>query len=161
VAHKDKTLTQHVSGKYSKERVNVMQQMVMVNSRPQDAYRKQDIMTANSIDLIVMLYDALKKNIILGKRGILKHDVQFAHKHLIRAQEILSELINSLDMSYPISDELMALYEFALSNIEDANMHKHEEPLVLVIEIVDSLREAWKEISASNKGARYLQEVQA
>ncbi|MCL2392045.1 MAG: flagellar export chaperone FliS [Oscillospiraceae bacterium] len=138
-----------------------MQQMVMVNSRPQDAYRKQDIMTANSIDLIVMLYDALKKNIILGKRGILKHDVQFAHKHLIRAQEILSELINSLDMSYPISDELMALYEFALSNIEDANMHKHEEPLVLVIEIVDSLREAWKEISASNKGARYLQEVQA
>jgi len=138
-----------------------MQQMVMINARPQDAYRRQNIMTANSVDLIVMLYDALKKNIILGRRGIQKRDVMLAHKHLVRAQEILSELINSLDMTYPISDELMALYEFALANIEDANLRKDEAPLEPVVEMVDSLREAWKEISASNQGAMYAREVQA
>ena len=138
-----------------------MQQMVMINARPQDAYRRQDIMTASSVDLIVMLYDALKKNIILGKRGIAKKDIKIAHKHLLKAQEIVSELINCLDMNYPISDELLNLYEFALRNMEEANIHKDEAPLEPVIEMVDSLREAWKEISATNRGTMYLQEVQA
>ena len=80
-----------------------MQQMVMLNRRPQDAYRKQDVMTASSVDLIVMLYDALKKNIVLGRRGIMGRNVQAAHNHLIKAQEIVTELVNSLDMSYDIS----------------------------------------------------------
>ena len=137
------------------------QQMVMINTRPQDAYRKQDVMTANPMELIVMLFDALKKNILLGKRGIQKHDVMLAHKHLLKAQEILSELINSLDMNYPISDELLALYEYVLSSIQDANIKKDIEPLEVVIPIVDDLRETWKQVSASNKGAMYMQEVQA
>jgi len=138
-----------------------MQQMVMINSRPQDAYRKQDILTANSVDLVVMLYDALKKNIILGRRGIQKQDVAAAHKHLVKAQEILSELINCLDMNIPISDELMSLYEYALENLAEANIRKDAAPLEPVIEMVDSLREAWKEVSKANQGAMYMQEVQA
>ena len=137
-----------------------MQQMVLINTRPQDAYRRQDIMTASSIDLIVMLYDALKKNIVLGKRGIAKKDIQITHKHLVKAQEIVSELINCLDMNYQISEDLLALYEFAIRNIEEANIRKDEATLEPVIEMVDSLREAWKEISATNKGSVYLQEVQ-
>ena len=138
-----------------------MQQMVMINARPQDAYRRQDIMTASSVDLIIMLYDALKKNIVLGRRAINKNDVQNSHKHLIKAQEIVSELINCLDMNYPISEELLAIYDFILRNIEDANIRKEEAPLEPLLEMIDSLREAWKEISATNRGSTYLQEVQA
>ena len=138
-----------------------MQQMVMLNTRPQDAYRKQDVMTAGPVDLIVMLYDALKKNIVLGKRGIIKKDVPGAHKHLMKAQMILTELINSLDMSYEISGELLELYEFALRSIADANLHKDLEPLDPIIEMVDSIREAWKEISANNRGQMRLGEERA
>ena len=138
-----------------------MQQMVMINTRPQDAYRKQDVLTAGPVDLIVMLYDALKKNIILGKRGIVKKDVPGAHKCLIKAQMILTELINSLDMSYEISGELLDLYEFALKSIADANMQKNAEPLDPIIEMVDSIREAWKEISSMNRGQIQLGEERA
>ena len=138
-----------------------MQQMVTINARPQDAYRRQDIMTASSVDLIIMLYDALKKNLVLGRRGIVKKDLQITHKQLVKAQEIVSELINCLDMNYQISEELLALYGFALRNIEEANVHKDEAPLEPVIAMIDSLREAWKEISATNRGAIYKQEVQA
>ena len=139
----------------------IVQQMVTINTRPQDAYRKQDIMTASSVDLIIMLYDALKKNIILGRRGMVKKDVEGSHKSLIKAQEIVSELINCLDMSYQISEELLAIYEFILRNVEEANIRKDEAPLIPVLEIIDSLRDAWKEISATNKGSMYLHEVQA
>jgi len=135
--------------------------MVMINTRPQDAYRKQDVLTAGPIDLIVMLYDALKKNIILGKRGIAKSDVAGAHKHLIKAQMIVTELINSLDMNYEISGELLELYEFALRGLADANMHKTTEPLDPIIEMVDSIRDAWKEISGMNRGQIQLGEERA
>jgi len=138
-----------------------MQQMVMINSRPQDAYRRQDVLTAGPVDLIVMLYDALKKNIVLGKRGIMKKDIPGAHKHLIKAQMILTELINSLDMNYQISEELLDLYEFALRSLTEANLHKNVEPLDPVIEMVDSIRDAWKEISAANRGSMKLGEERA
>ena len=139
----------------------MQQQMVMINSRPQDAYRKQDVLTAGPVDLIVMLYDALKKNIVLGRRGIEKNDVQGAHKHLIKAQMIVTELINSLDMNYQLSEELLELYEFALKSIADANMHKDTEPLDPVIEMVDSIRAAWKEVSTMNRGQMELGEIRA
>jgi len=135
--------------------------MVMINTRPQDAYRKQDVLTAGPVDLIVMLYDALKKNIVLGKRSIIKKDVPNAHKSLMKAQMILTELINSLDMNYQISEELLELYEFALKSIADANMQKDAEPLDPIIEMVDSIREAWKEISGMNRGQIQLGEERA
>jgi len=138
-----------------------MQQMVMINSRPQDAYRRQDVLTAGPVDLIVMLYDGLKKNIVLGKRGIEKSDIPGAHKYLIKAQMILTELINSLDMSYDISNELLELYDFALRGLADANMHKTTEPLDPIIEMVDSIREAWKEISTQSRGQVQLGEERA
>ena len=138
-----------------------MQQMVTLNSRPQDAYRRQDVMTASSTDLIVMLYDALKKNMIQGRRGIAQKNIPAAHKHLIKAQEIVTELVNSLDMNYQIAEELLSIYEFILSSLEDANLQKDPAILEPVIEIVDSLRSAWAEISSSNKGSLYVSEGQA
>ena len=139
----------------------MQQQMVMINTRPQDAYRRQDVLTAGPVDLIVMLYDGLKKNIVLGKRGIMKNDIQGSHKYLMKAQMILTELINSLDMNYEISNELLELYEFALRGLTDANMHKDIEPLDPIVEMVDSLREAWKQISSNNRGQIQLGEERA
>ena len=135
-----------------------MQQTISFKSRPQDAYRKQDIMTASPIDLIVMLYDALKRNIVMGRRGIVNRNVPFAHKHLMKAQDVVTELVNSLDMNYEISEELLAIYEFALTTLGDANLQKDAELLDPLIEIIDDLRSAWYEISVSSKGSLYVSE---
>jgi flagellar protein FliS len=135
-----------------------MQQIVTINSRPQDAYRRQDVLTASSGDLIVMLYDALKKNIVLGQRSIDKGDIIGAHRHLMKAQDIVSELINSLDMNYQISEELLTMYEFMLRKLQEANIRKDAEPLIPVIEMVDIIRGTWKEICVTNKGTTNLSE---
>ena len=135
-----------------------MRETISINSRPQDAYRQQDVLTANPIDVIVMLYDALKKNILVGRKKIVKNDVQSAHDHLMKAQQIVVELVNSLDMSYEISANLLDLYEFMLRTLEDANMKKDDKALEPLLEIVSELREAWNEISVSNKGSLYIQE---
>ena len=140
---------------------DIMQQSALLQTRPQDAYKRQDILTANSIDLVVMLYDALKKNLILGKRKIAKNDIERAHNHLMKAQEIVSALINSLDMNYEISEDLFAIYEFILSSAEEANRKKDAAPIEPLIEIVEELRSAWDEIRMSVKGSMYMSEEQA
>jgi flagellar protein FliS len=138
-----------------------MQQMIMINTRPQDAYRKQDIMTATPVELIVMLYDALKRNIVMGKRSIEKKNIQNAHKHLMKAQDIVSELINSLDMSYEVSEGLLSLYEYLLRNLQQANIRKDIEPLEPLMDIVEDLRSAWHQVNQTNKGSLYQNEVQS
>ena len=137
-----------------------MQQVVMLNTRPADVYRKQDIMTASSVDLIIMLYDALRKNIALGRKRINNKNVPAAHEALMKAQDIVQELINCLDMNYEIAEELLSIYEFILSNLGDANLQKNAEMLEPVLEMVDSLRSAWQEISSQSKGSLYMSEGQ-
>jgi len=138
-----------------------MQQMIMLNTRPQDAYKKQDVLTASPIDLIIMLYDALKKNLLLGKRCIEKKDIPGAHKYLMKAQLIITELINSLDMNYEIADELLELYEYSLRTLQEANLKKNSELIDPVMAIVDEIRSAWKEIGSTNKGTMKLGEERA
>ena len=138
-----------------------MQQMVMIDSHPQDAYRKQDVLTAGSVDLIVMLYDALKKNLVLGKRAIMKSDAPGAHKHLMKAQEIVSALIGSLDMNYQIAEDLLAIYEFILNSTEESNIHKDAAILDPLIEIVDDLRSAWDQIRGTSRTGMQLSEGHA
>ena len=138
-----------------------MQQMVILNSNPRDEYRKQDVLTASSGDLIIMLYDALKKNVIIGRRCIEKKDIIGAHTHLIKAQDIVTELISCLDMNYHISEEMLSIYEFILRQLRDANIHKDKEPLAAVSEMVDSIRDAWKEVCSTNRGMMHFSEEQA
>jgi flagellar protein FliS len=137
----------------------LQQRTIMINNRPTDAYRKQSALTATGVDLIVMLYDALKKNIILARRGIEKKNVTDSHNHLMKAQLIVTELINCLDMSYPISSELLALYDFMLENLKNANLRKEAEPLEPVLEMVNDLRAAWFEVSQGSRGSVELEEV--
>ena len=125
----------------------------LASTHPQDAYRRQDILTANSTELIVMLYDALKKNIVLGRRAIQSNNNEKAHNGLIKAQTIVTELITSLDMNYPISEEMLAIYEFMNRTLGEANVSKNADNLEPLLEIVDSLREAWQEVSRQNKGS--------
>jgi len=106
-----------------------------------------------------MLYDALKKNLILGKRGITKQDIDNAHRHLMKAQEIVTALIGSLDMNYQISEDLLALYDFIIRSTEEANVHKDAAAIEPLIEIVEELRSAWDEIRSAGKGLSCLPDL--
>lgn len=131
-----------------------MQPFSMVNAG--DVYKKQSILTANPAELIVLLYDGLKKNLLLAKRHIDKNNPSLAHECLMKAQAIVEELINCLDMNISISDELLPLYEFMLYTMTQVNLKKDSSLIPPIVEIVSDLEEAWETISASNKGVLSL-----
>ncbi|MDR0446655.1 MAG: flagellar export chaperone FliS [Oscillospiraceae bacterium] len=123
-----------------------------MSNNPQDLYRRQHVLTASPVELIVLLYDGLKKNIVRAERASEKGDVEKAHTCFIKAQNIISELMNSLDMSVPISDDLLRLYEFILHELIDANVKKDMSKIPDILGIVDELRSAWQEIADSQVG---------
>ncbi|MDR2421220.1 MAG: flagellar export chaperone FliS [Oscillospiraceae bacterium] len=127
--------------------------MAAMSNNPQELYKQQRILTASPVELIVLLYEGLKKNIVLASRAVEKNDAAKAHESFIKAQNIVSELMNSLDMSVPISEELLRLYEFILHELIEANVKKDVSVIPGIIEIVDELCSAWQEIAYSDAGS--------
>ena len=127
-----------------------MQPLNVINAG--DVYRKQSILTANPAELIVLLYDGLKKNLLLAKRHIDRRNAFAAHECLMKGQAIVEELINCLDMNIQLSEDLLALYEFMLHEMAEANLKKDSSFIPPVVDIVTELEEAWEAIAASNKG---------
>jgi flagellar protein FliS len=135
-----------------------MQQVMM--SSAQDVYRKRAIMTASPAELIVMLYEALKKNMLMAGRAIDKHDAPAAHEKLIKSQAIVNELISSLDMRVvPLSENLLSVYEYMLYAMEETNLKKDKALIAPVVEMIDDLKSAWETVSEMQHGSLALGEA--
>lgn len=115
-------------------------------------YQNDSVMTASPMDLVVMLYDALIKQIKLSDIFLENREYEKVNQRLSRAEDIVSELLCSLDLSYPISEELMKLYDFMLQELIQINLQKDRSRISPLLEIVESLREAW--VSVRNGSAR-------
>lgn len=124
----------------------------MSNAALLNKYQSDSVMTASPMELIVMLYEGLIKQMRLSDIFLEENDYERANHHLLRAQDIVSELLRSLDLSYPISNNLMQLYTFMLEELADLNMQKDRTRLVPLLEIAGELKDAWVEVR--NTGAR-------
>jgi flagellar protein FliS len=136
-----------------KRMVDMQQQYLMKN--PYDTYREQGVLTAGPMELILMLYNGLRKNMVLAQCAMERQDPAKAHALLMKAQSIVNELINSLDMSFSISRDLLAIYEFMLARLVEANMSKQPAVIEPLLEITDTLREAWRQASLTQRGSLY------
>jgi flagellar protein FliS len=118
---------------------------------PVHAYRETQIKTANQIRLIVMLYDGAIRhvNLAIDAFGDGHRRYDEINSHLIAAQDILSELMASLDFEKGgvLAKNLFSLYSFMNRRLLDGNLKKEPTPLTEVKKMLGDLREAWDEIS--------------
>ena len=122
---------------------------------PVNAYREIQIKTANQIRLIVMLYDGAIRHVNLAVDAFQEghHRYDEINNHVIAAQNILSELMASLDFDKGgvLAKNLFSLYSFMNRRLMEGNVKKDPAPLAEVKKMLGDLREAWDEIS-SRKG---------
>ncbi|MDH4116609.1 MAG: flagellar export chaperone FliS [Acidimicrobiia bacterium] len=115
-----------------------------------ETYRQSSIDTASPGRLIVMLYDGVIASIdkVEAALSTQRPDLATAHSELTRAQAIISELLQTLDMSVgPVAISLASLYEFCHRQLVQANVEKSIEPTRAVRDIFADLRDAWATIS--------------
>ena len=116
-------------------------------------YAETKIKTASGGDLVVMLYQGCVKFLRLGKKSIEDKNYQNANEYLIRSQDIIMELLTTLDAEKggEVAQNLAALYEYNYRRLIKANMDKDTEIIDEVENIMLELLEAWKEAVKSDR----------
>jgi flagellar protein FliS len=128
--------------------------MNQVLQMQQNKYLEMTVQTATPAQLLLMLYDGAIRFCKLGIEGIKENDIQKKHVNLTKAQNIVYELIASLDRSIPISDSLLSLYDYFIHRLTEANLKKDVEPAEEVLGYLVELKQTWAQAAASvNKHA--------
>jgi flagellar protein FliS len=113
-------------------------------------YLRDSVVTASPARLVVMLYDALVRDLTVAVEALQQQDRVTAHERLVKAQAIVTELHDSLDVSvWDGAAGLAALYSFVLEQLVAANVAKDPAPVTAALDVVVPLRDAWAEAAAA------------
>lgn len=115
-------------------------------------YVTETVQTLAPGRLVVMLYDRLVLDLERAEAAAAAGDIEGAHSALVHAQDIVSELHDSLDTErWAPAQQLELLYRFLLDELVTANLRKDPARIATCRRIVEPLREAWSE--AAGMGA--------
>ncbi|MCM3128287.1 flagellar export chaperone FliS [Paenibacillus provencensis] len=116
---------------------------------PYQKYQQTQFQTASPVQLLFMLYDGAIKFTKIGINGIETKDYEKANVYLCKSQAVIHELIAALNHDYPISKNLLQIYEYMLHRLIVSNMKKEKAPAEEVLNHLTELREAWDTASKS------------
>ena len=123
----------------------------MINNSAQLKYQATRISTATKEQLLLITYDIgikachTAENAMLAK-GSTAPDYDLANREIIRAQEVIRELMVTLnrDKAGEMGDKLIQLYEYMYQLLIDANMKKEPENLRTVCSMLEELKQTWE-----------------
>jgi flagellar secretion chaperone FliS len=119
----------------------------MVN--PYEVYQKNQVSTAKPEELTLMLYNGGIKFLQQSKLAIETKDFAKANTSILRTQDIITELMVTLNRDYEISESLSDLYDYMKQRLVEANMKKDKEILDEVIGMIQELRTTWQQAMKS------------
>lgn len=110
------------------------------------AYKRVDIETTSQGKLIVMLFNGAIQRAEEARRQLQRGNTQGVHSNLIRAQDIVTELRNALDMKAgEVARNLDRIYEYFQHLLIKGNVKKDPEPIAEAIEHLSAMRDTWRE----------------
>ena len=119
------------------------------------SYKADSVKTASPGKLVLML-DGYLRFTSSAKKAWEDDDLikknEGINNNLIRAQNIVTELQSSLDMSVPgdLPGTLYRLYDYVLTNLQQANLTKDIKKVEESDKVISELREAWAEMLTQN-----------
>lgn len=123
----------------------------MALPNPALVYKTQGVLTAAPEELTLMLYSGCLRFMRQGVAAIEARNVEEANTALTRAQDILCELISSLDLTYAVAENLLSLYDYFYRLLVEANMRKDARGIISCIEMMTELRDTWAEAVRMNR----------
>ncbi|MBM7866676.1 flagellar export chaperone FliS [Heliobacterium gestii] len=108
-------------------------------------YRNTAVQTAAPEKLLLMLYDGAIRFLHQAIKYIDEKKPNEAHQNIVKAQNIIVELTVTLNMDYPISQNLRSLYDFFFQHLVQANVKKDTKMIMDIIKLLSELRDTWEE----------------
>ena len=119
--------------------------------QPHQAYQQNSIQTASPGELTMMLYNGCLKFIRLAKKGIENENIEQKNVNIQKAQNIINELMVTLNPEVEISNQMRPLYDYMNRQLIQANIKDDVEILSEVEGLVSEFRDTWKEVLKLNK----------
>lgn len=114
-------------------------------------YNNSKVLTASPAELTLMLYDGAIKFCSIAITAVENKDIEKAHTNISKTEKIIDYFRQTLDMSYPVSQDFDRVYEYLGRRLVEANIKKDKEILEEVSTHLHSLRDTWREVMKKNK----------
>src|SRR5699024_954833 len=132
----------------------------MANQQYQ-AYQNNSVNTATPGELTLMLYNGSLKFMKQAQKAIEEKNHETKNIMIQKTQNIIRELMVTLDPAAPITKEIMPLYDFAYHALTQANIHNDVAQIEQAKEIITDFRNTWKEVIKQERIRQHGQGVNA
>ncbi|TCS83304.1 flagellar export chaperone FliS [Tepidibacillus fermentans] len=126
-------------------------------NHPYQTYQQNSVTTASPGELTLMLYNGCLKFIKQAKQAIQEKKIEEKNTNLIKAQNIIRELMATLNMDYEVAKHMMQMYDYMLRRLMEANIKSDIEILNEIEGYVIDFRDTWKEVIQINRRMQYGQ----
>ena len=117
------------------------------------AYQRAQVNTIDQLALVIMLYEGALRFLKQSLVHIDNKNIEHAHLLIIRAKDIIAELLSSVDKKQggKIAEDLVALYAYMFRQLVEANLAKNKQQIDNVILVLTNLLAGWKGASKNRK----------
>jgi flagellar secretion chaperone FliS len=124
-------------------------------------YKQNSISTASPGELTLLLYSGCIKFIKLARKAMEEKNIESKNTNLIKAQNIIRELMVTLNMDYDVAKSMMAMYDYIHRRLIEANLKNDVEILDEIEGYVTEFRDTWKQVIQLNRQQQHGQGGQA
>ncbi|MDF2535995.1 MAG: flagellar protein FliS [Bacillales bacterium] len=110
------------------------------------SYQQNSVLTATPGELTLMLYNGCIKFIRQAKFAMTENNVENKNTYLQKAQNIIRELMVTLDQKQPVSKSMLQMYDYMNRRLIEANIKNDVAILDEVEGFVAEFRDTWKQV---------------
>ena len=112
-----------------------------------DRYLKDQVETASPEQILLLLYDGAIKFLRIARNALQAQEWEKSHQHLIKTQNILIELMTSLNMEMggDMARNLYRLYDYYIWSLVQANIHRDVDRVDEVLTHLKNLKQTWEQ----------------
>lgn len=129
----------------------------MSMNKQYQAYQNNAVNTASGGELTLMLFNGCIKFMKRAQKDLDELNYENKNTHIQKAQDIIQELMITLDQKIGVSKQLLPLYEYIHHLLTEANIHNQTESLEQALGFVIELRDTWKEVILKTRQKQFAQ----
>jgi flagellar protein FliS len=110
-----------------------------------EKYKEDTVFSMSPVELLILLYDECMKDLRKAQIALEDGDMTMFEEFIGKSLKIIRYLIQTLDMSIPVSKDLRRLYDYIiydLSKVRAAGQRMLDE-IPKLIEIIQNLRDGF------------------
>jgi flagellar secretion chaperone FliS len=128
---------------------------MMAMQNPYQSYKQNSVNTASPGELTLMLYNGCLKFIYQAKKAINEKNIQDKNNSILRAQDIVRELMVTLNPDIEVGKQMMTMYDYMLRRLVEVNIKNDLEILSEVEGLVTEFRDTWKQVIQINRQKQF------